>query len=221
MKARVVEFFAGCGGTSLGFAMADKRIVDYQVVGGVELDPHAAATFERALGVPLHVGDLRALLDPEVLREVSRPWAGPGPLVLVGCAPCQGFSSHRKKDERVDDRNTLLEAFAEIAVMLDPEVIVMENVPEMLSSKHWPHFLEWRRILEDAGYHVKIAIHNLAEFGVPQERFRALVIASKWEHFEMPEPRLKHSAKLVTVRDAIGHLPPLSAGESDDNDPMH
>jgi DNA (cytosine-5)-methyltransferase 1 len=189
-------------------------------MGAVELDPHAAATYERALGAPVHVGDVRELLNPKMLARVREPWQDSGPLLLIGCAPCQGFSSHRKKDRREDRRNSLLAAFAEIAVMLDPEVIVMENVPEMLSSQHWPHFEQWKSRIEAAGYTVRIAIHNLAEFGVPQERFRALIIASRWRHFEMPQPLLTRS-KFKTVKDAIGGLPPLQAGEVDATDPMH
>ena len=131
MQVRVVELFAGCGGTSLGFAAAETESVRYRVMGAVELDPHAAATYRRALGLPVYTGDVQDLLQPKILKSVSEPWLGDGPLVLIGCAPCQGFSSHRKKDKRTDDRNSLLAAFAEIAVRLDPEVIVMENVPEM------------------------------------------------------------------------------------------
>jgi DNA (cytosine-5)-methyltransferase 1 len=220
VQVRVVELFAGCGGTSLGFDLANTDQIDYRVMGAVELDPHAAATYERALGAPVHLGDVRELLKPDVLKAVSEPWHGDGPLVLIGCAPCQGFSSHRKKDKRQDTRNSLLAAFADIAVALAPEVIVMENVPEMLSRQHWPHFAEWKSRLEVAGYTVRIAIHNLAEFGVPQERFRALVIASRWRSFEMPQPFLSHE-EFKTVRDAIGSLPPLEAGEVDPHDPMH
>jgi DNA (cytosine-5)-methyltransferase 1 len=220
MQIRVVDFFAGCGGMSLGFALAKNEAIEYKVMGGVELDPYAAATFERAMGVPIDVIDVRTLLDPETLDATSKKWDGDGPLLLIGCAPCQGFSSHRKKDDREDPRNGLLAAFAQIAVKLQPEVIVMENVPEMLSRQHWQHFSEWRRILEADGYTVRIAIHNLAEFGVPQERFRALVIASKWENFRMPSAPLSFE-DFTTVRQAIGFLPPLEAGGTDSRDPMH
>jgi DNA (cytosine-5)-methyltransferase 1 len=96
----------------------------------------------------------------------------------------------------------------------------MENVPEMLSQKHWPHFEEWRTRLIESGYTIKIGIHNLAEFGVPQERFRALVIAAKWKHFAMPRGFLTH-LEFQTVKQAIGHLPPLDAGGVDPSDPMH
>ena len=219
LQVRVVDFFAGCGGMSRGFASASTEAVSFEVVGGVELDKHAAATFEASLGVPIHVGDIRDLRG-SALDEVSAAWEGDGPLVLIGCAPCQGFSSHRKKDRRSDPRNDLLAVFADIAVRLNPEVIVMENVPEMLAAGHWDHFNTWKRTVEGAGYSVRIAIHNLAGFGVPQERFRALVIASKWRYFAMLEPPLRHS-DYVTVRQAIGHLPSLAAGDTDPVDLMH
>jgi DNA (cytosine-5)-methyltransferase 1 len=220
VQVRVVDFFAGCGGASLGFALARAQGIDYRVMGGVELDRHAAATYERALGVPLHVGDIRELRKPASLRLASARWEGEGPLLLIGCAPCQGFSSHRKKDPREDPRNDLLSAFADIATTLQPEVVVMENVPEMLSAKHWSYFEEWKSKLARAGYSIKIAIHNLAEFGVPQERFRALVIATKWQHFSMPQGFLAHE-EFRTVKQAIAHLPALEAGGEDPFDSMH
>lgn len=143
------------------------------------------------------------------------------PLVLIGCAPCQGFSSHRKKDPRKDERNDLIACFAKIAVELQPDIVLMENVPELLHAKHWKHFTEFKRTLEAAGYTVRAQIHNAAEYGVPQERFRALVIASKSERLtHMPRPTHR-PGNYRTVRDAIGHLPPLDAGHFDENDPMH
>lgn len=200
--------------------MARPEILQYRIMGGVEIDPYAAATYKRALEVPIHIGDVLDLLDPGVLAHASSAWRAEGPLLLIGCAPCQGFSSHRKKDPRQDPRNGLLAAFAEIILRLQPEVIVMENVPEMLSSKHWPHFDEWHSRLTEDGYTVKMAIHNLAEFGVPQERFRALVIAARWKHFAMPQGHLTYK-EFRTVKEAIGDLPPLAAGGADSIDPMH
>src|SRR5260221_14260713 len=102
MQVRVVDFFAGCGGASLGFSQAQSDDITYRIMGGVEIDRHAAATYERALGVPLYLGDIRELLNLPDLRKASESWVGEGPLLLIGCAPCQGFSSHRKKDPRQD-----------------------------------------------------------------------------------------------------------------------
>jgi len=97
----------------------------------------------------------------------------------------------------------------------------MENVPEMMQSKHWRHFSSWKQTLEDAGYNVRARIYNLAQFGVPQERYRALIIASRSRNAPfMPQPTFTPS-EFVTVRQAIGGLPPLIAGGRDLADPMH
>ncbi|MDI9896002.1 DNA cytosine methyltransferase [Rhodococcus sp. IEGM 1381] len=215
-----MEFFAGCGGTSVGFKRASNDHITYRVVAGVELDPSAARTFERNVGAPILVSDIRDLTDPVAFSKFAEQIDGPGPLLVIGCAPCQGFSSHRKKDKREDPRNSLLATFAQVVVQLDPTVVVMENVPEMLSEAHYPFFMQWKERLMEHGYTIKIDIHNLAEFGVPQERFRALAIAAKWEQFDMPNGILHHS-QFRTVRETISSLPKLEAGGVDPVDPMH
>jgi DNA (cytosine-5)-methyltransferase 1 len=223
LEVQVVDFFSGCGGMSYGFASAQKsKRLGFRIAGAVDVDRHANATYEKMLGIKPIDCDVRELTQRRRLSRAVEEWGldDKKPLVLIGCAPCQGFSSHRKKDARVDERNGLLEAFATVAVQLRPEVIVMENVPEMLDQRHWRHYEKWRRRILQAGYQVRVQIHNLAEFAVPQERFRALVVAARWRQFAMPKPTNRPD-QFVTVREAIGHLPPLKAGEIDDVDPMH
>jgi DNA (cytosine-5)-methyltransferase 1 len=208
---------------SYGFGHADTANVHFDVLGGLDVDAPANATYEAMVGRPaLHI-DVRTLEDPGRLAAASEVWglvAGV-PTVLIGCGPCQGFSSHRKKDPRDDDRDSLIEVFGRVAARLQPDLVLMENVPEMLAAKHWHHFSSWKRSLEEVGYRIRVLIYNLAGFGVPQERFRALAIAARdWRDFEMPEPSLTAS-EFVTVRDAIGHLPPLNSGQTDPLDEMH
>lgn len=95
----------------------------------------------------------------------------------------------------------------------------MENVPEILGKKYWDHYDEARKILEENGYTVKQTIYNSASFGVPQARFRAIIIASKIE-FELPIPLLEKE-QFITVRDAISDLPKVAAGEVSLNDKFH
>jgi len=95
----------------------------------------------------------------------------------------------------------------------------MENVPEMLSKKYWHHFEEAKITFEKAGYIVKQSIFNAANFGVPQERFRAVVIAMKKE-FLLPEGFLEPK-DFLTVADAIGELPPVPPGKKHPDDPFH
>ncbi len=208
---------------SCGFSLATTRNVSYRLLGGLDIDQHANATYARMLSRPALNMSARDLLKPSALKNALAEWSYDAslPLVLIGCAPCQGFSSHRKKDPRVDERNDLIEVFAKVAVKLLPDVVIMENVPELLHAKHWAHFSAFKKTLEKAGYTVRAKLHNAAEYGVPQERYRALVIASR-DGSRTHMPTSIHSVENYrTVRDAIGRLPPLSAGQSDLADPMH
>ena len=211
---QVIDFFSGAGGMSLGFAAISKEHPFFRVIGGCDIIPTAARSFEKNFQAPNILQDARELLDPKKLEEfLNKVGYDPTkPLVLIGCPPCQGFTSHRKKSwDEEDLRNDLISVFARIAVMLQPACVVMENVPEMLSAKYWDYYNTAKEILTDGGYTVHQSIHNAAGFGVPQERFRAVAIAMK-KDFLLPVPVLERE-NFVTVRDAIGALPEIEAGE--------
>ena len=116
LGVQVIDLFCGCGGMSYGFASAKTRNVRYAVTGALDLDKHAVATYHRMLGVEPLCADIRSLVERSEFAKATRHWnhAAGTPTILIGCAPCQGFSSHRKKDDRQDDRNSLLEVFAHI-----------------------------------------------------------------------------------------------------------
>jgi len=143
------------------------------------------------------------------------------PTILIGCAPCQGFSSHRKKywDSEDDERNNLVIAFSRLATEINSDVIIMENVPEFFSNKYWKYYSKARLAFTDAGYTVKQNIYNSADFGVPQERFRSIIVGMK-KNFILPNGHCVPS-EYKTVRDAIGKLPPVKAGGSDPSDALH
>lgn len=180
MKIDVIDMFSGCGGMSWGFKNAELQGAEYRLIGAIDIDRHANATYERNLGIKPAEIDI-AMLDSdddllaEFLGGIDRD--PDNPLVLIGCAPCQGFSSHRKKDPRKDERNSLIEHFGSVAAKIQPDVVVMENVPDIFAKKHWKHYSVMRDMLKEAGYVVRARIYNLAEFGVPQERFRATILA--------------------------------------------
>ncbi len=224
-RYQVLDFFCGCGGMSLGFAALSRIIPFFEVVGGCDIEKDALATYTHNFGSPSVDVDIRKFVDSDAalsafLEKLPR-FKSKRPTIIIGCAPCQGFTSHRKRHWHNDDhRNTLLGAFASVAVKLNPECIIMENVPEMLSNKYWGHFEDARSILGQAGYNVSQAIYNAASFGVPQDRFRALVIAMK-KPFLLPEPQILIPSRYKTVRSAIGQLPFVSPGEPHPNDPLH
>jgi DNA (cytosine-5)-methyltransferase 1 len=194
------------------------------MIGGVDVNQISLNTYEHNYGVTASKVDVRELANN---KDKLRSFLGSLleydanlPTILIGCAPCQGFSAHRKKNwDQPDARNGLVEAFADVAVSMQPDCVIMENVPELLSGRYWKHFEYLRDRLTESGYIVKQAIHSAAEHGAPQERFRALIIAMKID-FSMPSARLKVN-KFRTVRDAISDLPPVSAGEQSPYDRMH
>lgn len=221
---QLIDFFSGAGGTSLGFAALNRVIPAIKMLGGCDINEVSATTYSHNFGTPLIHEDITTLafedgkLD-ELLKKIG--YDSDKPTIMIGCAPCQGFSSHRKKhwNEEDDVRNSLIMAFAEIVKKVQPEVIIMENVPEFLSTRYWKYFSAAKKCYEENGYVVKETIYNAAAFGVPQERFRSIVIGMK-KDFALPKGYLMPS-EYKTVRDAIAHLPAVSAGVAAPNDPMH
>jgi DNA (cytosine-5)-methyltransferase 1 len=220
MEIDVFDLFCGCGGASLGFQMAAARRLRYRIIGGIDIDRHALATYARNVLAPALSIDLSRIREKELLRVLDLTRRNPNnPLFLIGCAPCQAFSSHTKTKGDLRERRNLLPKLAQIAAALQPEAIFIENVPELLADRNWKFFLRARRILETTGYMVRARIFNFAEFGLPQERFRAVIMAFR-EPFTFPDATHTPS-EFRSVRQTIFHLPPLDPGSNGHGDPMH
>ena len=214
MKFDVLDLFSGCGGLSYGFHKNNS----FDLWGAFDNDIHANKTYLRNFGVtPIctDIGKLNANQITEALPSRKNDL-----LLLIGGPPCQGFSSHRKKDPRKDDRKSLVRKFVEIGCELKADAIVLENVPDLFAKKHWTHYKNAVECLRSNGYTINSGIVNMAEFRVPQERFRAILIAVKGRQSALPIGPIERE-EFVTVRQAIGHLPPLNVSEQSTKDPMH
>lgn len=227
-RLTVVDLFSGAGGMSYGFHSLEDT---YQIIGAVDLEkgkpgngksPGTSTgcnpTYLRNIGILPKNADL-VKLSPSEYREELGIEAGDLD-VLISCAPCTGFSQKNAANHvRDDPRNQLVARTVDFVAELRPEFLVMENVKELLNGNQRHHFDELRRRLEDdLGYSVWAEVHDLSEYGLPQRRLRALVIARR-EDLIVGLPR--GSASPVTVRDAIGHLPPVRPGIPHPDDPMH
>ncbi|MCC6427328.1 MAG: DNA cytosine methyltransferase [Phycisphaerales bacterium] len=218
----VVDLFCGCGGFSAGFRMLSQLAPSYRLAGALDIDPDAAETFQANLGLaPL-------LLDAHQVAETSKGWdtfraslsLRPGnDTIVIGGPPCQGFTSHKQDIDAYEHLNALYVDFARTAVRLNPAVVIMENVPELVTTRSWPFYKRAVDILRRAGLFVRTRIYNLAGFGVPQERFRCVTMAMR-RPFSMPEPFLARD-RFRTVRGAIGRLPFVSPGVPSPRDPEH
>nr|VFK01035.1 MAG: C-5 cytosine-specific DNA methylase [Candidatus Kentron sp. LFY] len=96
----------------------------------------------------------------------------------------------------------------------------MENVPRLMKFRSGSVFGDFIRDLEECGYHVWWNVVFCPDYGVPQQRSRLVLLASRHGHIELEAPR--HSPDCyITVRKAIGDLPPLEAGNMAAEDPLH
>lgn len=217
----IIDMFSGCGGMSAGFRAINSLFPAFRQLLAVDLDPVANASYELNFDrAALREDVSRLARSPHRLKEiVNLAGRRQSPLVLIGCAPCQGFSSHRNGAGEGDSRNSLFKDFATVASLLQPDAVVIENVPELLTERYWPYVKTIRRVLEKNNYYVHVSVHNMAEFGVPQERFRAVILAFK-RRFRPARGYLNRS-EFRTVRQAIGDLPRVKAGERHPDDSFH
>lgn len=186
----VVDLFSGAGGMSAGFA----RRPGFRIVGSVDIEqgkpcegPGATAcnsSYALNTGVVPVAEDLFTL-TPEALRSEIRRRTGvdlkPGSLgVLSACPPCTDFSRAKPTNHLVDGgRNSLTGRVGEFIAYFRPRHVVMENAREFLQGKFAHHSEALITRLREAGYEVNADIRFLTDFGLPQIRERALVIASR------------------------------------------
>lgn len=165
-----IDLCCGAGGMSFGF-----RRAGWKPLFGVDTCQHSAQTFHANLRAPVLSVDLYgagAYNSVQILTKNKRLDA------VIGGPPCQGFS--RAGPRKVaDPRNGVLLACAQLAIRLKPSLIVFENVPNLVSPKFKPLLERALRTLRGAGYVADYCIINARHFGVPQNRPRLLVIASK------------------------------------------
>jgi DNA (cytosine-5)-methyltransferase 1 len=204
----VADLFAGAGGITEGF-----RRAGFVPAVAVEFDRWAARTYAANFGD--HV--LASPIEKVSVRKdgCSLYWTGlslegdlveietPEIDVLVGGPPCQGFSPlGRMNDwEFSDPRNKLWKHYVRVLDAVAPKFFLIENVPEILKSEEYQRLL---RHVERLGYKVAADVLNAAEFGVPQNRRRAIIVGSSLGKPYLPTASI---FELRSVRDAIGDLP--------------
>jgi DNA (cytosine-5)-methyltransferase 1 len=196
---RLIDLFAGIGGMTCGFVQADRG---YEPIFAVEIEESAAEIYKANFGNHIHVGDIA---DVQSFPKAD---------VVIGGPPCQGFSP-LGRDRDVESRaklNSLWRHFVEALEQAEPDVFVMENVPELLRSAEFATFKD-ETGPNGLGYTIREDALLAADFGVPQLRRRAIVIGSK--DGDPPWPKESHEpGSYVTVREALKGLPLEPDGHS-------
>ncbi|STQ63564.1 Modification methylase HaeIII [Gordonia bronchialis] len=182
-----------------------------QIAAGLDSDPDASATFKRNFKKSSFIeGDIRNVSTEQVSDVVPS-----GAVTLfAGCAPCQPFSRQNGNRSANDPRRNLLREFQRFVLALHPDLVVIENVPGLqLQSRKGPLDSFLRAISRD-GYAVNVRVLRALEFGVPQERRRLVVLASRIGEPRMPRPTHAIAGRPArTVRQVIGDLPAIADGD--------
>lgn len=240
-----IDLFSGVGGLSLGFEQAG-----FDIVASVEYDPVHAAVHEYNFPMTQVVcADVAKIEADDLLAAAKRgfvahgndikKWSGKID-VIFGGPPCQGFSTMGKRDVG-DDRNKLVYKFADLIGAIRPRYFVMENVPGMAAGGHARILTRLMARLKKHGYEIavhperiKTAILNAADYGVPQDRRRLILLGALKEEKlpQYPIPAVRRVSKRggdaakkqlhpfdflpkgPTISDAIGDLPDLDSFEA-------
>lgn len=224
-KIKVLDLFAGAGGFGLGFRLSDNN---YKVICSLEVDKWAVETL-KTNNVEKQKIIQKDIREFKTAKQILLACPSK-PDVIIGGPPCQGFSIAGPAKDPNDPRNSLFKNFAQWVEVLQPKVIVMENVRGLLTRRNQKgeKVIEIiKATFEKIGYTIKIWELNAANYGVPQNRERIFIVGNKLG-VEISEPNITHylpteikqlngKAKTlkqaITVIKAIGDLPKLKAGQ--------
>lgn len=236
MLVKSIDLFAGAGGLSCGLSMAGFT----PILANEIVEAHANTYQKNNKKTKVIVGDVRQVCESN-LKNILGLKKGELDL-LAGGPPCQGFSVNAPIRDLDDERNHLFKDFLRVAAELLPKAVLIENVPGIVSLGKGTVVQQIYKELENLGYSVKHKILFAGHYGVPQTRFRTIIIAIKGNvDISFPEPT--YNAKAVanfagskelcikipplfaqdlspqtTVYDAISDLPLIAGGSK--NEPM-
>lgn len=195
---KFIDLFCGCGGLSLGFQMAGM-----QAIAGIDFKEAAIKTYQNyfinSQGICADISQMDEKEIKEKLGNLSDID------IIIGGPPCQGFSNANKNYVELDDpRNKLFFEFVKFVDMASPKVVVMENVPQIITKNEGYAKKRITEIFTGRGYSVTNAILDASEFGVPQKRLRNFFFIVKEKEFDVS--KIQKVSERPTVKDAIGEL---------------
>lgn len=212
MKINAVDLFCGVGGLTAGLQKAG-----INVVAGIDIENKCKFPYEINNNARFINADLKKVKSVFIKNLYPKDT---DVTVLAGCAPCQPFSSYSYRYKGMDvtkNKMDLLDTFARIVEDIEPDVVSMENVPQLSKEIIFNNFIT---TLKKLNYKVKWHIVYAPEYGVPQKRKRLVLLAGKTKVIDLISP-LFNKSNYPTVRDTIYSLPKLKAGEVDSTDKMH
>lgn len=202
-----IDLFCGAGGLTNGLESEG-----FNVLAGIDNNPDCEYAYSSNNKSTFISSDITQI-TPETIHQI---FCGYETRMLCGCAPCQPFSclTQKDKNKETDPRWSLLYDFSRLVNQVTPELVLMENVPQLLSKVP---FIDFISCLKKQNYSISYKIIECEKIGIPQKRKRLVLVASKIGTIELTD--CMENKK--TVFETIGHLEPLNAGEQSRSDPLH
>ena len=203
MNVAAVDLFCGIGGLTHGLIKAG-----IPVVAGIDIDKTCKYAYETNNQSTFICKDVRELTG----ADLEKLYPDECIRVLVGCAPCQPFSTHTQKDKSrsEDEKWGLLYSFSKLIREVQAHIVSMENVPEIANNKVFTDFVAE---LEEQGYYIFWGKVYCPDYGVPQSRKRLVLLASKFGAINVI-PSTYTEDEYETVQNIIGNLFVQSAGDN-------
>lgn len=209
-KTAVIDMFCGIGGLTHGFVKEK-----FKVVAGIDIDDSCRYAYERNNGARFIKKDITEINADEIIDLFGDAEIR----ILVGCAPCQPFSKHtqKEKDRETKEDWRLLYHFFKLIKKVEPIVVSIENVPQIVKHKVFSDFVDG---LKSENYHANWQNVYCPDYGIPQNRTRLVLLASKLGEINLIAPT-HNPENYKTVKMAIGNLESIKAGTSSRKDRLH
>ena len=204
-----VDLFCGIGGLTHGLQRAG-----INVVAGIDIDTNSEYPYSQNNNAAFLAKDVS-----DVTAADLRGFYPSGSITLLaGCAPCQPFSTYSQSSRKgkCDERWSLLKKFGALIQEVKPDMVTMENVPQLMRHEVFESFIDYLD-----GYSVAYGIVECEKYSIPQTRKRLVLIASKISEVTFQDILDQRSSVKSTVKESIGHLVKIKAGQSSPDDPIH
>jgi len=212
MRISAIDIFCGIGGLSYGLKKAN-----ISILAGIDLDETCRYAYEQNVKAEFVIKDI-SQVQGEKLNE--RYWSvGNQVKILAGCAPCQPFSTHSNKIKNKNQMQKwrLISEFMRLVEEASPDIVTMENVPNLAKQKIFNDFVF---SLERKGYYISYSNVYCPDYGIAQTRTRLVLLASRFGKIELI-PKTTEKDKYKTVKETIGELEQICAGQTSRKDPLH
>jgi DNA (cytosine-5)-methyltransferase 1 len=208
----VIDLFCGAGALTHGFVLEGLN-----VVAGLDADRSCRYPYETnndgavfiEKGIEKVTGATLASLYPEGHVKI-----------MVGCAPCQPYSPYNNRRQDKDEKWKLLSRFSKLISEVKPDIVSMENVPNLVTFQKGKVYQDFVKRLEKDYTVTENPAVFCPDYGIPQYRKRLVLFASRYGELELL-PATHTPDQYKQVQDVIKDLESLEAGQTSHKDPYH